>query len=77
MFNQQHQVINNFTNMRGRGLITFHCQFCRQQHLPGVGTGMTGDVFLAFTQRNAGCCDSTNSDRNRTRRLSRSHITEP
>ena len=55
MFNQQHQVINNFTNMRGRGLITFHCQFCRQQHLPGVGTGMTGDVFLAFTQRNAGC----------------------
>ena len=31
MFNQQHQMIDSFTNMRARGLITFHCQFCRQQ----------------------------------------------
>ena len=78
MFNQQHQIIDNFTNMRARGLITFHCQFCRRKHLPGVGTGMTGDVFLAFTQSNAGCCNSTNSDRNRTHRLSRTKMsTEP
>ena len=27
---------------------------------------MTGDIFLAFTQRNAGCCNSTNFARNRT-----------
>ena len=39
---------------------------------------MTGDVFLAFTENNAGCCNSTNSDRNLTRRLSRTKMsTEP
>ena len=70
MFNQQHQIIDNFTNMRARVLITSH-GFVVSKHLPGVGTGMTGDVFLALTQRNAGCCNSTNSDRSRTRRLSR------